>query len=321
MWTGFYAGLNAGYGWGTSTNVTTVGSPLYDGYALYYGRMVSPDNPEEGPFGPLPVGVPGLMSMAHVGAGNVNQQGFIGGGQIGYNYQWGPSFVIGIEADMQGTSIGGTGRYAGAVADGGDFPKGEGGYKYAGRPFGVSRVGMGGGSIDTGVNWMGTVRGRLGWLATPTLMVFGTGGLAYGGVYTRVNSYELGTVTYNLGAGEKEQESAATGSGSFLGVGGGAQNKTLVGWSAGGGFEWMFMPNWSVKAEAIYYDLGSATTYGLVGTPGGSAIAGNGNWKNFTYEGWSTGTATKVRFDGVIARAGVNYHFNWGASAPVVAKY
>ena len=46
-----------------------------------------------------------------------NQNGFIGGGQVGYNYQWGQSFVIGLEADMQGTGIRGTSRRCGIGAD------------------------------------------------------------------------------------------------------------------------------------------------------------------------------------------------------------
>jgi len=39
--------------------------------------------------------------------------------------------------------------------------------------------------------------------------------------------------------------------------GAGQFSNTQVGWTAGGGVEWMFMPNWSFKAEALYYDLGS----------------------------------------------------------------
>jgi hypothetical protein len=31
--------------------------------------------------------------------------------------------------------------------------------------------------------------------------------------------------------------------------------------------------------------------------------------------------ATRVNYQGVIARMGVNYHFNFGGSAPIVAKY
>jgi outer membrane immunogenic protein len=34
---------------------------------------------------------------------------------------------------------------------------------------------------------------------------------------------------------------------------------TRVGGTVGGGLEWMMAPNWSVKAEALYYDLGSVT--------------------------------------------------------------
>ena len=37
--------------------------------------------------------------------------------------------------------------------------------------------------------------------------------------------------------------------------------------------------------------------------------------------GWANGSRTNVRMDGVVARVGVNYHFNWGAPAAVLAKY
>ena len=47
----------------------------------------------------------------------MNQNGFIGGGQIGYNYQWSPNFVVGLEADFQGFMIEGSGNYAGASQD------------------------------------------------------------------------------------------------------------------------------------------------------------------------------------------------------------
>ena len=46
--------------------------------------------------------------------------------------------------------------------------------------------------------------------------------------------------------------------------------QTLVGWNVGGGLEWMFMPNWSLKAEAIYWNMGNMTvpTAGLRGCAG-----------------------------------------------------
>ena len=103
LWTGFYAGLNAGYDWGISTNSQTVAGGLYDNYA-------------NGILG-LPFGSPGAMALANSGNANVNRSGFIGGGQIGYNYQWGPSFVVGLEADIQGAGIRGNGSFTGAAAD------------------------------------------------------------------------------------------------------------------------------------------------------------------------------------------------------------
>jgi len=88
----------------------------------------------------------------------VSHGGFIGGGQIGYNWQAGPSWVWGIEADFQGTTVNGG---AGAVS--------------LSKPFG---------SITTVYKYelddLGTVRARLGWLSSPNLLWYGTGGLAYG---------------------------------------------------------------------------------------------------------------------------------------------
>ena len=141
------------------------------------------------------------------------------------------------------------------------------------------------------------MRGRLGWLFTPTLLVYGTGGLAYGGVNT---SFSIAQFTSNV------LLRPGFGAGSFA--------DTRVGWTAGGGIEWMFWPNWSAKVEYLYYDLGTVSYSGLVAPllQGGAAGAPNPLFANF-YQ-------TRARFDGNIVRAGVNYHFNWGAP-PVVAKY
>ena len=116
---------------------------------------------------------------------------------------------------------------------------------------------------QSGLDYIGTVRGRAGWLFTPTLLVYGTAGFAYGGVS--------------------------------------AWNQTNIrsGWTAGGGLEWMFAPNWSAKVEYLYADLQSG---GITGTFG----------YNYGYH---------FHPEINIVRAGVNYHFNWAAPAPVLAKY
>ena len=224
--------------------------------------------------------------------------------------------VIGLEADIQGANINGSGSIAGgAGTDGISAFKNKDGKKTAENfttLYTLNRSVISTTSANAGVNWLGTVRGRLGYLVTPTLLVFGTGGLAYGDVYANVQNSGYGE--YSLTT-QKFKSGAPNGDPSFSG---GAiavmsplanYNNIQVGWSAGGGAEWMFMPNWSLKAEAIYYDLGSVNvnSYTLAsGGPGTLGVLG--------------GSTTRINYQGVIARGGVNYHFNWG-SAPVVAAY
>jgi len=61
----------------------------------------------------------------------------------------------------------------------------------------------------------------------------------------------------------------------------------------------MFAPNWSAKAEYLY------------------VAHSNNNWNGGG--GFNFGNAYNPQFN--IVRAGINYHFNWGAPAPVIAKY
>ncbi|TPM96403.1 outer membrane protein [Mesorhizobium sp. B2-1-3A] len=106
--------------------------------------------------------------------------GFLGGVQVGYNYQIN-SLVLGVEADIAGSDIKG---HSGEI-----------------------NVGVRGDTYDTKVDWFGTLRARAGYAFDSTL-VYGTGGLAYGSVENRylggpLNSFsEKGTKTgWTLGAG------------------------------------------------------------------------------------------------------------------------
>lgn len=296
LWTGFYAGLNAGYGAGVSSGATSavLGVP---GPSDYWS--------DSGPFAPpTTLGSGGALT----GYTQIIQSGFIGGGQVGYNYQFGSSFVIGLEADIQGTGIRGSGRHYGAGADtqsGIDLNHGD--YIEA------SSAASGFAAINAGVDWLGTVRGRVGYLFTPTFLIFGTGGLTYGGVYANVSNVAFASTV------SADEEGPAGYGANHTFVGGGARSQTRVGWNAGGGFEWLFAPNWSVKAEAIYWTLGSQN----VPTAAFAAAPAPDN-EDPAWYGDSAFTAvggTRVNYQGVIARVGLNYHFNWGASAPVVASY
>ena len=268
IWKGIYVGLNAGGIWGNnnSVSVTTFPSSTYaQSNAIYWA--------------------PGNGS---VGSNANNLAGFIGGAQIGYNWQptfSGQNFVAGFEADIQGIAGTGNGNRKGFWIS----------------PASEADTSLQNYSNTSGsMNFLGTVRGRVGWLAMPTLLVYGTGGLAYGGVNF---SRSLSTI---------EQNSA--GVNQWWAYGNASSNNTMVGYSAGGGVEWMFMPNWSAKAEYLYYNLGSLSAQSTqILAPISSTTIGLQTFRTTAYSG---------TVDGNIARAGVNYHFNLGpTSAPVVAKY
>jgi outer membrane immunogenic protein len=274
LWTGFYAGLNAGYTFGgnNSTTFTTLVRPT----GLGIGPVLGP--PVATAFG---LGTSGVVSN--------NNSGFIGGGQVGYNWQFANLWVAGIEADIQGTAARSFDNRFTIAPVGPPFP--------AGSARVASLI-----SVANAVDYLGTVRGRLGFLWTPTFLVFGDGGLAYGGIHQAVRIDSIFTSS-GPGFGIVNQ---------FTIPAFGRFSNTRAGWTAGGGFEWMFMPNWSAKLEYLYYDLGRVT---FATSP---FIFGAGLGAPATV---LTGFPTaSTRFNGHIVRVGLNYHF-WTAPPPVVAKY
>jgi outer membrane immunogenic protein len=288
MWTGFYVGLNAGGTWGENNSVRTTSFPVFG-------------NPDNGPDALFFAAASAIGASAVVPGGNT--AGFIGGGQIGYNRQIN-SFVVGVEADIQGVAgASGGGRAVTVVPFGPSSPIGT---FVAGENL-VTSI-----TSTKRLDYLGTVRGRLGWLAMPTLLVYGTGGLAYGGVSTSTAiaqfNNDAATVEGLFAPGFCAFFSclppAAFSSGAF--------SDTRVGWTVGGGGEWMFWPNWSAKVEYLYYDLGSVTHALSPLVTGGGTFAGNPMA--------IVGSRSSTRFNGHIVRAGLNYHFNWGA-LPVVAKF
>lgn len=139
-----------------------------------------------GPYLGVNVGY-GWGSVSNSGA---NPSGFSGGIQGGYNWQFGTPWVIGIEADLQAS--GADDRFAS--------------WKFS-NP------------------WYGTVRGRVGYAFTPNLLVYGTGGLAFGELKTEIPGF--------------------------------SESNTSAGWTAGIGAEFMLTKNLSAKAEYLYVDLNS----------------------------------------------------------------
>ena len=286
LWTGFYVGLNAGGTWSQSNSVYTSSFPV-----AATGNTVPNAASASYLASSMALGASGILSTG-------NNGGFIGGGQIGYNWQFYNSFVAGVEADIQGIASSRSNAATASVLSLGGNP-----FFVAGVPDLLATTISSSKQLD----YIGTVRGRLGYLVTPTLLVYGTGGLAYGGVSLRTSIFQGNTDCANFG-GAPCLTPAAFGGSSF--------SDTRVGWTAGAGLEWMFLPNWSTKVEYLYYDLGNVTVAnGVLASsffdpaPGGSSLLA------------AIASQSRTRFDGHIVRVGVNYHFNWGAPAPVYAKY
>jgi outer membrane immunogenic protein len=262
-WTGLYVGINAGGTWSSSNSVNTTTADVFGNPAL--------------------VGGPAFGAVSAELATNsvpVNTSGFIGGGQIGYNYQFANNFVIGIEADIQGIAESSGTNSLSSQASVGGFPA---------NPIDQTL------SSSTRQDYLGTVRGRLGFTITPTLLIYGTGGLAYGQTNSSTSITQFVEAAPAL-------PSAYSSFGSI--------SNSRVGWTAGGGAEWLFMPNWSLKVEYLYYDLGSVS-YGL-------STLNNFNTAGTLFTSGAPFSTTSFR--GNIVRAGLNYHFNL-LPPPVVAKY
>jgi outer membrane immunogenic protein len=137
-------------------------------------------------------------------------------------------------------------------------------------------------SSTAGLQWLGTVRGRAGF-AVDRALFYVTGGLAYGDA--------------------KASSAAAIFDGTNTDLYAGSLSKIRTGYTVGGGLEYAITNNVTLRGEYLYYNLGSAS-YAVA--PANSFAVGEG-----------IATVATQKFDGSIARAGINYKFG----GPVVARY
>jgi outer membrane immunogenic protein len=201
-----------------------------------------------------------VPAIGTVGNQNINRSGFTGGATAGYNWQVGGA-VLGVETDFNYFGIRGSSTGTGI------YPC------CAPTSFTVNS--------SESTDWLWTLRGRAGFLATPALLLYGTGGLAV----ANLKASYLFTDTFAAA-----NESAAI-------------STTRYGWTAGAGGEYALLNGWSIKAEYLYVDLGRASTTSTNLTVG---IAFPTNV--FTHT---------VNLRSNIGRVGINYKFG----GPVVAKY
>jgi len=233
------------------------------------GAAINGDTSFRDTTGDLPNNVNALNQGLRPVANTVKDSGFTGGAQIGYNLNR-RGLLLGVEADINYTDLDKTETLSNTSNFG---PLGT----PSATP--VTRDNQYRGKLD----YLGTVRARLG-LTFDRVLVYGTGGLAYG----RINQE---TIYYGPNAGDTP----------FFA---GRNRKTDLGGVYGGGVEFA-MPTESflnffnssavtVKAEYLHYDLGYRNLR-FPGVNGGANIGG--------YD-------SRVRTDGDVVRAGINYKFS-----------
>jgi outer membrane immunogenic protein len=158
-----------------------------------------------------------------LGSGNFNTSGGLVGGTVGANFQSG-QFVFGLEADLDWTDIQGSTTASDCTA--------------AAAPAAT-------GTCQTSNDWLGTVRGRVGY-AFDRVLVYGTAGGAFGDVKSSFTAPGVATIS---------------------------TDSTEWGWTAGLGVEVGITPNITAKVEYLYVDLSSGALSCPAATCGGAVVS------------------------------------------------
>jgi outer membrane immunogenic protein len=246
-WSGVYIGAHVGYGWSDFDFRDPSATFSVPGFVLPNAGVIT-----------FP------LTRSYEG------DGFLGGGQVGFNAQFG-SLVLGVEGDLSAAGIYGTFRSTSGPT-----------------PFaGIGGIGAGIVTTSEGVandlEWLGTVRARVGW-AFDRWLVYGTGGVAFG----RVES----SADITIFNGPQSLTLASS------------DGKAHTGWAAGVGIEGMITPSLSAKLEYLYADLGRETHTApgaLTGTPGIVALLPPGT---------SVQTRGDFKVEVHTLKLGLNYRFN-----------
>jgi len=166
------------------------------------------------------------------GGGSRNNTGVLGGGELGCNWQTG-TFVLGIEGDID---------YFHSNPNINNNTTATGISLANGSPVAITQ------SLAT--NYLATVRPRFG-IAADRNLAYITGGVAFTSVsYTE--SYADGN--------------AAPGPG----VGNASASRSLIGWTAGAGWEYAFADHWTVRAEYLIAGFPTTDALGTIVAPGGT---------------------------------------------------
>ena len=194
--------------------------PAYDWTGFYLGAsgglaLNSSTSNDLSTDSSTPTNLGDSIAFSRGSIGDLESDGWSGGLQAGYNLQ-SARLVFGVEADVQG----------GGISDdiSGDFSN----------PNGTIPIN---GSTSLDVDWFGTLRGRLG-TRFDRLLIYGTGGIAIGGINTSMDGIETASVLF---------ETHLSSSG------------TEFGYVVGAGAEFAFSESWTMKLEYQYIDFGNVS--------------------------------------------------------------
>ncbi len=233
-WTGFYIGANVGGMWSQTNN---------NGWA----PGCSTDPASFQCFGEFPI------------TGNMAGKGVSTGAHFGYNWQFVPSYVLGIEGDWSWTNTKSSMSQTWISTDPVAHPGGL-------RPGAAT-------NLSSQEDWISTVRARFGYVLTPSTMVYATGGAAW----AQVNNSAL----------------AHNEASSF--VSSASTTRLVPGWVVGAGVEVALGSNWSLRGEYLHYDLKTAGSAGndisFQGNPIG--FVSNYTWGDTTIESVRGGLSYK----------------------------
>lgn len=274
-WTGGYAGVNVGVGtadanYRSEYSSSSVGASSYESAPCNGGGY----NPDDGNCVYSTAAIP---ASANSQSEHQRSGGVLGGVQVGYNYAIGAGGfggfgglravpVIGVEADFDGSGVASNGTLGGFAS--GDL---TGTATYVG--------------AQTDIKYVGTARGRVG-IAFDRLLVFGTGGFAYGETESSVSSPTNGIYSHT--------------------------SNFHTGIAYGGGLEFALTNNLLLRAEYLHYDFNTKSI--AQGTIQGVSACGCATSSTYAvYE--------KPSLD--VVRAGLSYKFDFARAVapPVIARY
>lgn len=191
-WTGFYIGGDVGGAWGDpNQSFSQTGAPAFNAVQ----------------FDPV--------SFGHGTTGRG-----LAGPHAGYNWQFAPTWLVGLEGDFSWTGRRSASSTAMLV---------QGGVPSANFV-----------TMSDSLKWLGSIRGRIGYTAN-NYLIYATGGAAWAGM--NFNGF-ISNAVVPVGVTSINTSSS----------------NTLSGWVVGGGLEYLLTPNWTLRGEYLYYAFSGVTS-------------------------------------------------------------